>query len=164
MKSNFLINFIPLLLIVYIIDILFVMLVSNFKLYPIPITNPIPSTNSIPITNPITSTNSIPSTNSVFIDDYKKWHKYIIWILIASIIYYLVLSNKNDNIKNIVKNSFITGIVIFGIYGLGNLYFSKEIWSYKIFGIDILRGIIVVTLSSIIYHFANKILSKFVPK
>ena len=83
-------------------------------------------------------------------------YSYIIWFTIAMSIYFLIVSRPDFSFKTILKTAPLLGIAIFGIYGLNNMLSLSDKWSWKLVGIDIIRGIILVTFSTIIISFFRK--------
>ncbi len=80
-------------------------------------------------------------------------YSYGIWFIIALTIYYLIVSRPDFKLSTILKTAPILGITIFGIYGLNNMLCFPDKWSWSLVGIDIIRGITLVTISSIIISF-----------
>lgn len=84
-------------------------------------------------------------------------YSYIIWFTIAISIYFLIVSRPDFSFATILKTAPLLGFAIFGIYGISNVLSLADKWSWNIVGIDILRGIILVTISTIIISFFRKI-------
>ncbi len=82
------------------------------------------------------------------------------WFFIALIIYFLIVSRSDFNFLTILKTAPVLGAGIFAIYSLSNYIMSPEKWSLMMVGIDIVRGIILVSLSTIIFSFFRKSFKK----
>jgi len=78
------------------------------------------------------------------------------WFFIALLIYFLIVSRPDFNFLTILKTAPLLGASIFGIYTLSNYMMNPEKWSFMMIGIDIVRGIILVSLSTIIFSFFRK--------
>ena len=78
------------------------------------------------------------------------------WFFIALLIYFLIVSRPDFNFLTILKTAPILGAAIFGLYTLSNYMMNPEKWSFMMIGIDIVRGIILVSLSTIIFSFFRK--------
>jgi uncharacterized membrane protein len=81
---------------------------------------------------------------------------FICWFFIALAIYFLIVSRSDFDFLTILKTAPVLGAAIFGIYTLGNYISNPEKWSFTMVGIDIVRGIIIVSLSTIIFSFFRK--------
>jgi hypothetical protein len=89
----------------------------------------------------------------------------IFWFLITLAIYFLIISKPNFNFDTLIKNAPLVGIFIFSIYSLINLYNLNDklnMGMFSKFGIDILRGIVIVTFSCGIYYLGEKTIEKFI--
>lgn len=78
------------------------------------------------------------------------------WFLIGLSIYFLIVSRSDFNFLTILKTAPVLGAAIFGIYTLSNYMISPEKSSLMMVGIDIVRGIILVSVSTIIFSFFRK--------
>jgi hypothetical protein len=83
-------------------------------------------------------------------------YAYLVWFLIACAIYFLIISRPDYTFTTILKTAPILGIVLFGINGFSQMIISPEKSSFMIIGIDIIRGIILVTLSTFIISLYRK--------
>lgn len=89
----------------------------------------------------------------------------IFWLLIALGIYFLIVSKPDFNFKALITTAPLLGIFIFSIYALNNFYNLTEKWNFGILGtigIDILRGIILVTFSCGVYYLGKNTIGKFI--
>jgi hypothetical protein len=78
------------------------------------------------------------------------------WFLIALSIYFLIVSRSDFNFLTILKTAPILGAAIFGIYTLSNHIINPENSSFMMIGIGIVRGIILVSLSTVMFSFFRK--------
>lgn len=83
-------------------------------------------------------------------------YMYGCWLLIGLAIYFLIVSRPNFDLSNILKTAPVLGGAIFGIYTLANYIINPEKWSFLMVGIDIIRGILLVSISTIIFSFFRK--------
>jgi hypothetical protein len=90
---------------------------------------------------------------------------YLFWFLIALAIYFLIVSKPDFNLKTLIKSAPLLGIFIFLIYALSNFYNLSEKWNWMMLGtigMDILRGIILVTFSCGVYYLGKNTIGKFI--
>lgn len=78
------------------------------------------------------------------------------WFCIGISMYFLIVSRPDFRLLTILKTAPVLGFIIYGIYSLGNHIANQEKWPLSFVGIDILRGIIIITTSMIIYGFFRK--------
>jgi hypothetical protein len=78
------------------------------------------------------------------------------WFLIALLIYFLIVSRPDFNFLTVLRTAPLLGAGIFGIYTISNYMINPEKSSLLIAGIDIVRGIILVSLSTILFSFFRK--------
>jgi uncharacterized membrane protein len=78
------------------------------------------------------------------------------WFCIAMAIYFLIVSSSDFSLLNILKRAPILGLAIYGIYSLSNYTLNPEKWSLTFVGIDIVRGILIVMISTIIFSLFRK--------
>lgn len=79
------------------------------------------------------------------------------WFSIGMAIYFLIVSRSDFSLITILKTAPVLGLAIYGIYTLANYSLNPEKWSLKLVGIDIVRGVIILTLSTVIFSFFRKL-------
>ena len=122
---------IGLVFIIYILDIIFVYLINN--------------------------TTSIYSGIPKAVDMKQIVFQYIIYFLLALAIQKLILNSCKDvDFKSIIKSAPLLGLVIFSVYGFNTVCIVPDKCNWSMFGIDIVRGILLVTISSSLYYSINK--------
>jgi hypothetical protein len=125
---------IGLVLIIYLLDIIFVYLINK--------------------------TTSIYSGIPEAVDMKQKVFQYIIYLLLALAIQKLILNGCKDvDFKSIIKSAPLLGLVIFSVYGFNTVCIVPDKCNWSMFGIDIVRGILLVTISSSLYYGINKFTS-----
>jgi uncharacterized membrane protein len=72
-------------------------------------------------------------------------------------IYFLIISRPDYSLKIILQTAPVLGFAIFGIYGLSNMFCLRDKWPLSMVFIDIIRGIILVTISTIIIAYFRNI-------
>jgi uncharacterized membrane protein len=78
------------------------------------------------------------------------------WFCIGMAIYFCIVSRSDFSFINVLKSAPVLGLAIYGIYSLGNFITNREKWSLTFVGIDIVRGILVVMISSMIFSLFRK--------
>lgn len=76
------------------------------------------------------------------------------WLLLAFGIYHFVLPISN-NLYDTIKNGAIYGLIVYGVYN-GTNYVTFNKYDGKIFSADLIWGIFVSTLLSVISFYINK--------
>ena len=138
---------IGLVLIIYLLDIIFVYLINKTtSLY-----------SGMAETVKTTSLYSgMPETVSMK----QQVFQYIIYFLLAFAIQKLILNSCKDvNFSSVIKSAPLLGLVIFSVYGFNTVCIVPDKCNWSIFGIDIVRGILLVTISSSLYYGINKFTS-----
>lgn len=80
------------------------------------------------------------------------------WFSIGMAIYFLIVSRSDFNLLTILKTAPILGFAIYGIYSLSNYSLMPEKWSLMFVGIDIVRGILVILIATLIFSLFRKII------
>ena len=125
---------IGLVLIIYLLDIIFVYLINNIT--------------------------SIYSGIPKAVDMKQIVFQYIIYFLLALAIQKLILNGCKDvDFSSVIKSAPLLGLVIFSVYGFNTVCIVPDKCNWSIFGIDIVRGILLVTISSSLYYGINKFTS-----
>ena len=148
--SKIIIKIFSLFIIVSLIDLLFVKSISSIKdtIYPYISLKKIIEPSKIL---------EINKKQIVFVS--------LFWLLIALAIYFLIVSKPDFNLKTLIKTAPSLGIFIFSIYALSTFYNLSEKWNWGMLGtigIDILRGIILVTFSCGVYYLGKNTIGKFI--
>ena len=124
---------IGLILIIYLLDVIFVYLINKTtSLY-----------------------SGMPETVSMK----QQVFQYIIYFLLALAIQKLILSKPDINFSSVIKSAPLLGLVIFSVYGFNTVCIIPDKCNWSIFGVDIVRGILLVTISSSLYYGINKFTS-----
>jgi uncharacterized membrane protein len=71
-------------------------------------------------------------------------------------IYFLIVSKSDFSFLNILKTAPILGLAIYGVYSLSNYTLNPDKWSLAFVGIDIVRGILIVMISTLIFSLFRK--------
>lgn len=79
------------------------------------------------------------------------------WFAIGMAIYFLIVSRSDFSFLTILKTAPVLGFAIYGVYTLANYSINPEKSSLLLVGIDLVRGIIIVTLSTMIFALFRKL-------
>lgn len=82
------------------------------------------------------------------------------WFCIGMSIYFFIVSRPDFSLANVLKSAPVLGLTIYGIYSLSNYTTNPEKWSLTMVGIDIVRGILIVMISSLIFSLFRKMFKK----
>ena len=89
------------------------------------------------------------------------WKPYFIYIILALAIQSLVLAQADiGGFKSVLKSAPILGLVIFAIYGFNNIINIPDKWNWTLFTVDILRGFLLITITSLLYYGISQIGAK----
>jgi uncharacterized membrane protein len=81
---------------------------------------------------------------------------FLCWFCIGMSIYFFIVSRSDFSFLTVLKTAPVIGLSIYGIYSLSNYLINPEKWSLAFVGIDIFRGILIITITSVIFSFFRK--------